>query len=580
MLVLVFIALLTAFTSYLARRNLIEWAQQKVWYDNFGGEVMRAFVYSYGYYLPHFFVTGLLAITMYAYAQQVSPIPFVNVVLYALPIYIASLATLRFIFSPMPPATIFIGLDPSLARPLWQRLRVLLNLFLIAYLLFSTILTQSLPETAILLARGVIGLFLILNLIWVVLLIGRSPRFADKYWPRIIVFLLLLSILIAEWLGYRNLALFAIRAVFGSLLVMGFYILLNQLLKDFFSGFDQGSRHWHRVLRQAIGVKGGEHVPGLLWLRLVVNLILWISMVFVILQIWGLSDAVAQQIKTTLFYGFKLGSLEIIPVRIFLALVIFTLLLTFSGWLRARLERTWLTRTRIERGTREAIVTITGYTMMSIAILIGLGIAGVEFTNLAIIAGALSVGIGFGLQNIVNNFVSGLILLFERPIKTGDWIVVGGTEGHVKKIRMRSTQIQTFDRADVIVPNSELISGQVTNWMLRDARGRIRVPVGVAYGSDVEKIRDLLLNIAAEHPDVIKSDPDNMPVVLFRSFGDSSLDFELRAHIVNIDKRLRVVSDINFAIDKVFRQNHVEIPFPQRDLHLKNWPGKFDGGEE
>lgn len=103
---------------------------------------------------------------------------------------------------------------------------------------------------------------------------------------------------------------------------------------------------------------------------------------------------------------------------------------------------------------------------------------------------------------------------------------------------------------------------------------------GVAYGSDVEKIRDLLLNIAAEHPDVIKSDPDNMPVVLFRSFGDSSLDFELRAHIVNIDKRLRVVSDINFAIDKVFRQNHVEIPFPQRDLHLKNWPGKFDGGEE
>jgi small-conductance mechanosensitive channel len=184
----------------------------------------------------------------------------------------------------------------------------------------------------------------------------------------------------------------------------------------------------------------------------------------------------------------------------------------------------------------------------------------------------LSVGIGFGLQAIVNNFVSGLILLFERPIKTGDWIIVGNTEGYVKRISIRSTMIQTFDRADVIVPNSDLIANQVTNWMLYDPRGRIRVPVSVAYGSDTEKVRELLLEIANTHPEVITDGTSPTPRVLFLQFGDSSLNFELRCHIRNIDMRRIVMSDINFAIDKAFREHGVEIPFPQRDVHIRDWP--------
>ena len=189
----------------------------------------------------------------------------------------------------------------------------------------------------------------------------------------------------------------------------------------------------------------------------------------------------------------------------------------------------------MERGAREAVATISGYLGVALALFVSLSITGVEFGKLAIIAGALSVGIGFGLQNIVNNFVSGLILLFERPIKTGDWIVVGNTEGYVKKISIRSTQIQTFDQADVIVPNSDLISGQVTNWMLRDARGRIRVPIGVAYGSDTALVEKLLLEVAHKHPLVITSSIAPEPKVLFIDFGDSALMFELRVFIVNID---------------------------------------------
>ena len=200
--------------------------------------------------------------------------------------------------------------------------------------------------------------------------------------------------------------------------------------------------------------------------------------------------------------------------------------------------------------------------------------------NLAIIAGALSVGIGFGLQNIVNNFVSGLILLFERPIRRGDWIVAGNTEGFVKSINIRSTQIETFDHADVIVPNSELISQQVTNWMLADRYGRVVVPVGVSYDADPEQVRDILLGIAEAHPLVLKNHHTLPgPNVLFRQFGESSLDFELRFFITQVDQRLSTISQINFEIFRAFRREGIEIPFPQRDLHLRSWPGREGGAD-
>jgi len=253
---------------------------------------------------------------------------------------------------------------------------------------------------------------------------------------------------------------------------------------------------------------------------------------------------------------------------------VFAVLLVLNGWFKRKLEKSWLPKTTMTRGARESIATVSGYAGIALAIIIALGVMGVDFTKLAIIAGALSVGIGFGLQNIVNNFISGLILLFERPIKTGDWIVVGDTEGYVKRISIRSTHIQTFDRADVIVPNSELISGKVTNWMLRDKRGRIRVPIGVAYGSDVTRVTELLLQVADEHPKVIKNPAlAPAPAVIFLGFGASSLDFELRCYIEDINDKLRCVSDLNYAIEALFREQQIEIPFPQRDIHLKTLSG-------
>jgi small-conductance mechanosensitive channel len=196
-------------------------------------------------------------------------------------------------------------------------------------------------------------------------------------------------------------------------------------------------------------------------------------------------------------------------------------------------------------------------------------VAGVKLSNLALIAGALSVGIGFGLQNVVNNFVSGIVLLFERPIKTGDWIMVGLTQGYVKKINLRSTVIQTFERSDVIVPNSEIIGNQVTNMMLNDSVGRVKVPIGVAYGTNPRQVEKILLEVALEHPMVVSRSPTvSQPWVAFKEFGDSALLFELRFFITDIDYFTRVLSEINFAIVEAFEKAGIVIPFPQRDVHL------------
>ena len=302
-----------------------------------------------------------------------------------------------------------------------------------------------------------------------------------------------------------------------------------------------------------------------------------------LLYIWGLPNSGFTVLFNTLIDGFDVGSVRIVPTRILLGVLLLAVLLPLTRWFGRRLDQKWLTKTKMNKGGRDAAVTITGYIGFFIVLLLALSAAGVEMEKLALIAGALSVGIGFGLQNIVNNFVSGIILLFERPIKQGDWIVVGGTEGYVQKIRVRSTEIRTFDRAEVIVPNSELISTQVINWTLYNHFGRIRIPIGVSYDSDPEKVKEILLQTACNHPEVVVEDSTKMypkPWVLFMRFGDSALEFELRCFVRNINNRPETISELNFAIHKNLRAHGIEIPYPQRDLHIRSWPGPLPAPTE
>lgn len=571
-LALMVIIIIASIVGTIFGRHIFKRANNMVPAVTFSNCFTQAFLATFGYYIPYLLISISVAVFCYLLTSQVSPVPFISVVAYGLPIYVLSGALIELFLNPRQPAVPCHKIPEKPSMALARRLKVFLLLLFTGYLLFTTLLAQSLPEETYLLARGIFAIVFILNIIWVVWLLGKIPKFSDTFVLRIGIGLILISILVAELLGYRNLSIYAIRGVLGTLILFGALMLVSRLLCELFDGLDQGNRNWQRYIRDLLGVKSHKKLPGLTWVRFVAGVVLWFVFIIIVLRLWELSETGFQQLRFVLVEGFTVGSLNIIPARILLALIFLSVLLAVSGWFRAHLERSWLLRTRMDRGAREAMATISGYIGLAIAIITAMSVAGIEFGNLAIIAGALSVGIGFGLQNIVNNFVSGLILLFERPVKTGDWVIVGSTEGYVKKISIRSTQIQTFDQADVIVPNSELISGQVTNWMLRDVRGRIRVPVGVAYGSDTMQVNKLLLDIAINNGSVITDGSSPEPKVLFMEFGDSALLFELRVFIDNIDKKYQVTSDLNFAIDAAFREHDIQIPFPQRDIHIKNGP--------
>ena len=530
-----------------------------------------AFGASLAHYLPWLLPLAIASGSLLLLLQGVQPLPNVLLLGLGLTIYVLTLVVVRGLFNPPAPAGIYLPVPEKVCRALARRLYVLATLLLIGFFIFSTILLQQLPEAALLLSRTAFSTVLVINLGWVLWLVGELPVWRQTVPVRVLIILALLAGLIAEWAGYRNLSGLIIGGLVNTLLLFAVIFLLARVTSELYDGMDEGRYRWQQRFRKRFGLKDGEYVPGLVWLRAISHLVLWGGFLLLLLRIWGYSEEVYSAAVHYVVQGFDVGSLHVAPLRVVLAIALFSILVSINGWFKRQLEQYWLKKTRLDHGARDAAATTSGYIGIAVAILVSLSVAGVEFTNLAIIAGALSVGIGFGLQNIVNNFVSGLILLVERPIRTGDWIMVGSTEGYVKKISIRSTQIQTFDRADVIVPNSELISGQVTNWMLSDPWGRVRVPVGVAYGSDTARVMEILLDVANKHPLVITNYPGvGQPRALFRAFGDSSLDFELRCFIRDVDKRLVTISDLNLAIDAAFREAGIEIPFPQRDLHFRN----------
>ncbi len=380
-------------------------------------------------------------------------------------------------------------------------------------------------------------------------------------------------VVIMELSGYRNFSLFVLVGLLGTFFLATLLRLCLFLIDLTVGGLLTGKYRWQKRLRQKVGLSSRDSLTGMSWIRFIFKILTWSVCLLFLLQLWGLPDSLEKKIHTSLVDGFNIGGLIIAPARIIFGVFIFASGWTIIAWIKMQMEKRWLKQAAFSLSAQETLVTMTGYCGFAVAVIIGLSVAGFSFSNLAVIAGALSVGIGFGMQNIVNNFVSGLIILFERPVKRGDWISIGNTEGFVQKISVRSTLIQTFDRSDVIVPNSELISNQVTNMTLNDKFGRLIVPIGVAYGSDTDLVRSLLLEIAANNEQVVNDGSAPVPVVLFLAFGESSLNFELRCHLANVDQRVVVRSAINYAIDRAFRKHGISMPFPQRDLYIKEFPG-------
>jgi small-conductance mechanosensitive channel len=319
----------------------------------------------------------------------------------------------------------------------------------------------------------------------------------------------------------------------------------------------------------------------LVWL---LTRLLWL-MLFVLGPIlfflaWGAKQTFLLDFLHALNYPFTLGSMTLRLSGFVYALLILLITHTATRLWRHVLQSRILGQSGLQVGLQESITSISGYLIWVFGILISLSVLGVSTTSLTVAFGALGVGLGFGLQAIFNNFVSGLILLFERPIQTGDAVEINGIWGIVKKINVRSTVVQTWDNASLIIPNSEFISSQVTNWSFKDASLRRTIVVGVAYGSDTDLVRETLLEAARGSRRVLRR-PE--PDVLFHDFGDSALIFKLRVW-THIRNAVVLESDLRFEIDRQFRDRNITIAFPQRDVHLfqegKDLPDSLEPREE
>ena len=379
---------------------------------------------------------------------------------------------------------------------------------------------------------------------------------------------LILGALIAGYIGFAS---FLAERLVVAAVVLGAAYLTIVFIDALFAEMLLADKPAGRSLAANLGVRpqtvelAGTLVSALLRLAVIVGAVLAMAAILVALGTRGLTvvEVFSSLHDTLLGAGIAGITVSLGTVLVAVSLLLLGLLATraVQHWL----ERQFLPRTALDPGLQHSISAILGY--IGVIAVAGLTLAelGIDLQKIALIAGALSVGIGFGLQSVVSNFVSGLILLAERPIRVGDSIVVKGEEGWVRRIRVRATEIETFERASVIIPNSELITGVVKNWTHANTMGRIIVKLGVDYASDPEQVRDLLLACALDHREVVDVPP---PRALLLNFGDSALEFELRCVVAEFDRAPIVKSDLYFAILKRLRDAGIRIPSPQREVRL------------
>jgi small-conductance mechanosensitive channel len=303
------------------------------------------------------------------------------------------------------------------------------------------------------------------------------------------------------------------------------------------------------------------------------SITLFIVLVFLIALPFMLESLAGVRISTHLSWldrGIQIGKTKITILNVGYLVIFFVFITYLTRIARRALRDDVLPRTRLDIGARASLVNIVIYSIWILAIYTGINILGINLSSLAFMAGALGIGIGFGLQNIVNNFVSGIILLFDPSIQVGDMVQVGDDWGTVSRINIRTTVVQTFDNASLIIPNSQMLSNRITNWSFQDPKVRRQVDVGVAYGSDVQLVRRVLLEIAGGMPEVMD---DPAPMVDFMEFGDSALIFRVRFWIRSPDFWLTAPTQFRFRIDEQFRKHGIEIAFPQQDIHIRSATG-------
>lgn len=379
---------------------------------------------------------------------------------------------------------------------------------------------------------------------------------------RVLLMVLIGSGIIALLAGYVQLGRTLIWVVALGLVTVASYLLLrrgafatNKLISNLL--------HYQKARTDSTEEEGGAVLN--IWLVLFLDILLLVGAVWAFLELGNIRLSDIELWMARIAEGIPVGATTIKPARVGQSLLAFFAVVMVFRLLQFYLRRIMADNPAYAEGAGASIRALVGYLGMIVAVFVGFSALGLSLSNITLIVSALSVGIGLGLQGIVNNMISGVILLFERSLKVGDWVVTSADQGTIKKIGLRATELETFDQATVFIPNSDLVTSPMKNWTHGSRSGRVRIAVGVAYNSDPEVVREILLQLAHDYKLALKR-PE--PMVYWQAFGDSSLDFELRFYLRDITKVLTAETEMRMEIFKALKEAGITIPFPQRDVHL------------
>ncbi|MGN1062714.1 MAG: mechanosensitive ion channel domain-containing protein, partial [Alphaproteobacteria bacterium] len=360
--------------------------------------------------------------------------------------------------------------------------------------------------------------------------------------------------------GYIKLSSFILNRFIAMVIFLGVLFIIYRLTKVILHQI-LSIRYWTKSLN--LTRKMVDKLE--FWIGFFLTPVFILFAVFCLLGLWGVSVDILIQNAKKFLTGFNIGGIRISLVSIFMGIISFVVSLFVFKMIKNSLQSGALSKIDMDPGVRNSLTAGIGFLGTVLSAIFALAVMGGSFGSIALIAGALSFGAGLGLQNVVNNFVSGIILLFERPIKIGDWVIINGQEGIVKRINIRSTSLETWTKSDVIIPNADILSSSLINMTYDNRMGRVDIVVGVGYGSDIELVKKTLVSIPLENKKVLKNP---QPFVLFTNMGDSSLDFQLSCFTSDILSRAGIATDLRERIIKRFREEGIEIPFPQRDVHI------------
>ncbi len=362
--------------------------------------------------------------------------------------------------------------------------------------------------------------------------------------------------------GYIRLSEYIINRFIVSAIAIGIFYIIDKLLRGIFHRLLL-FRFWVRTFR----INRRTLVKTEFWFGLLLTPVIWIFAILALLAVWGVSvDLLLARVKSFLV-GFNIGGIHISITSILLGLICFFIMLSLFKMLKNSFISGNLSKIEMSDGLRNSVVSSISFLGFIVSGLLAIAVMGGSLSSIAIIAGALSFGVGLGLQNMVSNLAAGMTILWERPIKIGDWVVINGQEGIVRQINMRSTELEAGDKSTIIIPNSDILSKSLVNYTYNGRSGRVAVKVGVGYESDIAQVRKALLEIAASNKNVL---PNPAPTVSINNLGDSSLEFQLVCFTANVFNRGAIGDDLREKIITRFRELNINIPFPQRTVYLEN----------